>query len=382
MYCFSMEGQSDDHDEERPLIKLGSDKKFDLSDFQFEQKVSKKDIVDLIQKRTGQDNLARTFLEGNYESRPRPIRNESGKNVHGLGYPVNPEFLFELMTHCENKIVLELGAADGINSILLALAGAKKVYINDIEKTEIEKLKIHKSQLTRELKRKVEINLGDCFKYLKQFREDSIDILIIRNLLHFFKSSQQEKLLAEAYRVLKSGGIIHITTNGKQPRLIHLFPEDTVFKRQAVFIDTAMLTSTYAKSDPTLINDLDPLSYQNENIGVITHKGEEGYYLDSNKMKTLPEECQKEVEKKLSDKLSNCETGTVLRLLKNTIISFSLDQIIEKARSNRFVPLKASKISYESHAYPTVHDDNKEIEYLVSLEERPGYMVGIIAKKE
>jgi hypothetical protein len=133
---------------ELSIIGEKSDSKFEV-----ETHVSKQQLKSFIKEKCPISlKQASILIEEIYESQPRGIKS-SGKNKYGQSFPMNPEFLLPLLQQAEGKTILELGAASGENSILFGCAGAKHVYVNDIEKLELERFQSHLKNFPEEIRK-------------------------------------------------------------------------------------------------------------------------------------------------------------------------------------------------------------------------------------
>jgi SAM-dependent methyltransferase len=129
--------------------------------------------------------------------------------------------------------VLELGAGNGENALLIALAGAKRVYVNDIQEEHLLPLREDLQGLPDDYQKRMFLVPGDCLN-LKNHPDlqQSCDLIIARNLVHFFVGEKKEQLFEMIARLLKPGGQVLISVNApfaQLPReLIEEYP-DTVF---------------------------------------------------------------------------------------------------------------------------------------------------------
>ncbi|WP_010298883.1 class I SAM-dependent methyltransferase [Candidatus Odyssella thessalonicensis] len=133
-----------------------------------------------------------------------------GSDKYGQTFPINSEILKELMLQARGKVVCELAAGPGSNCIFLALAGAKKVYVNDITQEEIDKLRELISPLSSKFKRKFEMMAGDMFK-LPQRLAGECDIIYCRNFIHLLPDTQLASFFSQLKWLLKPQGKIVLT---------------------------------------------------------------------------------------------------------------------------------------------------------------------------
>lgn len=162
---------------------------------------------------------------------------------YGLIFPMHPEILGYMMEFVKDKVVLEIAGANGENAILLALAGARKVYMNDILATEVNKFKSMVASLPENVQRRLEAIEGDCFEILNKKRELSnhLDVIYVRNLLHFFTNRKQNDFFANMKKMLKPGGKVVCSVNGtyaypSQKAVFNAHPNVTSFQATQVLL--------------------------------------------------------------------------------------------------------------------------------------------------
>jgi hypothetical protein len=146
-----------------------------------------------------------------YENVDRPI----GKNrEYGIVYPPYPEILAYAMQLPNMDTVLEIGGADGFHAMLLAFTHARKVILNDIEPLEISRFESLKAQLPTDVKRKLESIEGSCLDLLKirPALAQQVDLVLCRNLIHFFSGKQLVEFFHLLKKVLKPGACAILTT--------------------------------------------------------------------------------------------------------------------------------------------------------------------------
>lgn len=91
------------------------------------EKKGMRDILELVPR--NQIGASLKILKPVFESKRRGIKNQ---HKYGQSFPCNPEILCDLMSQAKGKQVLEIAGASGENALLMGLAGAKHVYMNDI----------------------------------------------------------------------------------------------------------------------------------------------------------------------------------------------------------------------------------------------------------
>lgn len=146
-----------------------------------------------------------------YEMRAR----DTDDNRFGKVFPIYAEIFGYAALKAQGEVVMELGGASGENAILLAFAGATKVYINDINISEQEKFKNLKRALPKRIQEKLELVPGDCLEVLekRKARNDRIGLILCRNVIHFFNDSQQKSFFSSLRSTMKIGGHAILTVN-------------------------------------------------------------------------------------------------------------------------------------------------------------------------
>lgn len=274
------------------------------------KRVTKDDLLALISENTQDEKVlefSRKLLNGFYETAPRFIKSVEKEEVslgsltlvtakdktskYGRAFPINPEILADLMKQCKGKTVLEIAAANGENSLLLGLAGAEKVYVNDIEPCELDIFARHLQALPEDMQTTFQMVLGDCFTvFEKEEYSEKFDLIYTRNFFHLFAGEKRDQLITLAHRLLKPGGRLVISVNSAQYALNDIqilkeHPEAYAFKRQQVLLRTPGrnvpvngLGSLEVETDLSIVN---PLEYRF--IPVITFPPNEITYHDITK---------------------------------------------------------------------------------------------------
>lgn len=127
--------------------------------------------------------FSRVLNGGAFSAEPRKAENRR----FGFSYPVEPEALAYAMSKVKDEIVVELAGGSGALSIILAMAGAKHVYMNEIEQQEVETFKDYHYQCPPNLQERLTPIHGDCLKLLQLKPEltGKVGFVLCRNLLHF-----------------------------------------------------------------------------------------------------------------------------------------------------------------------------------------------------
>lgn len=207
---------------------------------------------------------ALNVAKGGFEAKCRGV---AGENKYGYVFPIHPELLKKMMPSVAKKTVLEIGGASGENSILLSFAGAKHVYVNDIDATEIKQFEATKKKLPVKIQSHLESIHCNIFDVLEHKPDLSVDIVLCRNVLHFFKDQQIEEFFTLLKKILTPQGQVIFTVNSAYQRgiidIVTIYPEITRFSWTQLLLadqDKGGLTSFY--SDVSNCNeDSDPLVY-------------------------------------------------------------------------------------------------------------------------
>jgi SAM-dependent methyltransferase len=146
-----------------------------------------------------------------YEMRSR----DTNDNRFGKVFAIYPEIFGYAALKARGEIVMELGGASGENAILLAFAGARKVYLNDINTDELGKFNTLKKSLPKQIQEKLVSLPGDCLDILakRKLLDERVGFVLCRNLIHFFNDSQQKSFFSSLRETMKIGGHAIITAN-------------------------------------------------------------------------------------------------------------------------------------------------------------------------
>lgn len=149
----------------------------------------------------------------NYTSANRDII--SGR--FGFEWSINPELLNWLGSNMRGKVGLEIGAASGINSLILAACGIK-MYVNDIVPEEIQGFENQIETFSENIKGSISTIIGDCLD-LGDSKEitEKVDFIICNNVFHFINKIDESQFFQSIYKHLKPNGFIIIQANGLHP---------------------------------------------------------------------------------------------------------------------------------------------------------------------
>jgi len=160
--------------------------------------VSKSELRSLIQHQNDATTmqLIDEILDRGYEGEMREVKNAGSVVKCGWAFALNPEILADLMQWCVGKTVLELAGADGDNALCLGLAGAEKVYLNELVEAEVDRFKTKVQRLSSDLQKKFYVLPGDCFEVFKNIKyEGFFDLIYARNILHFFLGEKRGRFI-------------------------------------------------------------------------------------------------------------------------------------------------------------------------------------------
>ncbi|MBS0620185.1 MAG: class I SAM-dependent methyltransferase [Verrucomicrobia bacterium] len=130
---------------------------------------------------------------------------------------MHPEVMAFAMQFVKGKVAVEIGGASGENAILLAFAGAEKVYMNDREPLEIDQFQKLQRSLPADVRDKLIAVEGSCFELLSKHAQlsNQVDLVLCRNVIHFFNPQEQADFFDLLKTILKPGGKAIFTVNSK-----------------------------------------------------------------------------------------------------------------------------------------------------------------------
>ncbi|NCP62208.1 MAG: methyltransferase domain-containing protein [Alphaproteobacteria bacterium] len=295
---------------------------FEISEEEVTQR-SQSDILRLVPRTEIGDSLK--ILQRVFESGRRQIKHE---HKYGQSFPCNPEMLYDLMSQAPGKRVLEIAGASGENAILIGLAGAEHVYLNDIVPEEVEEFQRQVETLKPELKDRFTSIAGDCFDLDEHLEVNSLDIILARNIFHFLKPSQYDDFFELVKRLLKPGGIFAMTVNSRYSEhgVAIDDSEGTLFSTFMTIFDENYVKPIALNRTLSICDDdtKDPLIYTNHHVF-------NGFTIDSDALEKLPKSLHTTVIESI-DRVSG-HRGQ-LRILENIIRLFTpenLSSLVENA---------------------------------------------------
>lgn len=133
----------------------------------------------------------------------------------GFVFPIQHELLASTMQRVKDKIVVVVGAASGEIPILLAAAGANKVFVNEIDAYEIGQFKKLLSRLPNAIQDKLVPVQGDCLNFLNQLPHlrQKVDVIYAGAVVHFFDAKQKTQFFNMTKTLLISHGLFIGTVN-------------------------------------------------------------------------------------------------------------------------------------------------------------------------
>lgn len=234
-------------------------------------KLNKNDLILLLAEevRASESAMAVVWdiLNSSYESKKRPVKFAGGNSLMGSVYPIQPEILGDIMQRAKGKRVLEIAAANGDSAILIGLAGAKEVYVNDIAEIELAEFEKKIARLPDQFRSKFKIIFGDCLKVFDKSYYEKFDIIYARNIFHFFVGEKREIFIKTFEDLLDIDGRLIITVNSPDEffaKMISINPDAYVFKHETFLLRAPNKNSTIMFTDIDIENNLsgvDPLQF-------------------------------------------------------------------------------------------------------------------------
>ena len=278
-----------------------------------------------------------------YEVKPRLI---CGSNC-GMAFLMDPEILAYAMEKSKGETVLEMGGAAGENGTLLAFSGAKQVFMNDLDSSEMGHFSALREQLPPQVKKKLEPIEGNCLDILKKKPElkGQIGLVLCRNLIHFMNDEKQTEFFQQLKELLKPGGTAILSVNAKYSFL----PDRKAFEANPSFhsfLQTqCLVTDLDVSSAPKSIifRELLPCSkdlISNEFISnriYSRYKGQK-WTVDNEAFKQIDRRLQPRIKESIEQnkaEIGNIKNGTV-RVLTTHIQIYSKENLIKLCQDHGF----------------------------------------------
>lgn len=199
----------------------------------FENQITSQDLVAKI---TAKSSALTPFAQELVQS--ASTRRGIVEQKYGQAFPLNPQALGPLMDECEGKVVLELAAAGGQNGLLMLLAGARQVILNDICPGEMKEALARVMKLPKDLASKVRLLSGDCLGLASKIEPHSCDIIIARNVLHLLPQEKHTPFLNLIRQFLKPEGKLYMSVNNTNITQHSLFdPKEEDLIKQSSFCE-------------------------------------------------------------------------------------------------------------------------------------------------
>ena len=319
----------------------------------------------------------------------RPV---GSSNKYGFVFPVNPEILTYLMPTVRGKRVLEIGGASGESSIILALAGAERVYVNDITREEIDILEQHKRNAPQIIKDKLESILGNCLDLLtlKPELQGRCQIVLCRNVFHFLKDADRPRFFEMLTNVLAPEGQIIFTANSVRPDMLEgelgesliQNPHQTRFSLANYLFDIPgqRIPATLWKNTSLCEEDLDPLEFKAFSVYKKENKERSKWVSNATEIAKLSISLQDELRaviKNHKDRLKTVNSGEV-RVVQNVLRAFMPVALADIFKEQGFVIQKTFGIDRDGHTITAMEDKD----LITEVDHQPSIInqVGIIAR--
>ncbi len=182
--------------------------------------VTKEQLLDVFDEEAR--SYASPILEEIYEADGKkhvPHGKGEKESQYGQEKACVPETLHYLLQHCQGKTIFELGGGSGNISLLFVLAGAQEVVLNDLSKEALrhaltlfntfpDKYKKPQGEFTMSFKK------GDGISLMrKEENKGRFDVVIARNVLHFFTTQQLTNFWDALAFSTKEGAFFDVMTH-------------------------------------------------------------------------------------------------------------------------------------------------------------------------
>lgn len=263
---------------------------------------------------------------------------------------------------------------------MIALSGAKKVYMNDIDPIELGKFLQIRSTLPESVKNKLDCLSGDCF-FLKSTLKENIDILLCRNFLHFLTDDQQKQFFQMIKGFLTPRAKVVFLTNSiysdyrRSANIYEKNPKATSFKVWTCFISnygTGVTSKNEPIWDSVQNTSSENVSKKNQVLYLYERRKFGKWTVDNRVFQSINPTIRKEIKaaiKANKHKIKPIKWGSV-RILINYIRIYSVQTLPDLFRQNGFRTNQLFVVGEKGHLL-------KESEYTSK-----GRQIGIIATLE
>jgi len=341
-----------------PTLPIGSLKKLSLLETpafsELPDYVDAKELSMLFDAR--ERSFAMMIIDSIFESLPRRIENRK----FGIAFPIYPELMAFAIGFAKGKDVLEIAGASGENAMLFAFAGAQKVYMNDIDPDEMATFNANREQLPQNVDEKLEPIEGNCLDILTKKSDLKVDLVLCRNLIHFFNDKEQELFFENLKKILKPGGIAIFTVNSlyvdsSNEQLLETNPDATAFR-----VTQCVLTD-YKTNVPTVLSrEIKPTLGENvstdfeERYLYQKKTGESKWQVFRDQFKQLDPELQKRIlrgkgKDQWNSKMKSLKEGGSIRILTNVFRGYSESNLKSLFEKNGFEVQQGFSLQSNGH---------------------------------
>lgn len=318
-------------------------------------------------------DLAMNIVRRIYEADKESVDPENTK--FGFIFSTEPEVLSYALKYIKKQndaIVYEIACSKGNNGMLMACAGAKKVFLNDLNKKLMTALKGQIDKLPKKLKAVCKMDEGSCFDILKRNAdlEGRVNLIMCRNLIHFFNHQQLASLFELVKKMLVSGGQAIFTANSIFQNYADAKPHEkeqlaqfteTSFQNTGVFVHeyTAAnagrvnmpcmyLTAKLSPCEDELVSGTD---FIEEILREKSSKTNYTWKTDAKVFASLEENLQQEVLYQLKENkavLDQIQVGRI-RVVRRYIRAYNLTSLTTLFKSHGFNVLESFMVDAKGH---------------------------------